>query len=489
MALGRAPDDPDLPTVLFYTDNGMGLGHLTRQSAIARRATGRFRPYFLTISAGYSLPRALGIPTEYFPSYALLGLTRAEWEPLFADRFVDAIAASNAVAVVVDHVRPPRVFRHLPSRTPDVTYIWSRRGMWQPDKNGDALKLAGCFDVIVEPGDVAAPIDQGLTSGRRDGALAAGPVVLIDPDEYLSRDEARAALGIPPTGRAVLLNIGDVDPDEIGRLTAHARNVISAAAPDPIHLFTPRHPLHADTIPPVDGVATAPVYPVARYFNAFDGVVSTSGYNSFHEIVVSGLPAVFVPHQHARTDDQHRRAEYAALAGRAHFAPTMYDPAFPHGVRRMLRPEEAAISQRTTEQLGEMTGADEIAAIIGEAALERPISAERAPAATPIARSDADTVPDDPLRPSLVLATDHDDDELRELADSLDDDELRRTIVLVRDGDGTPLYLRGIAFESVLDADEWDRLGLTEYDRYLDERVAQITERYGARVVDVAGAS
>src|SRR5690606_10366423 len=90
------------PVVVFFTDNGKGLGHVTRMLAVARRARGRFRPYFLTLSLGYQILRGQDIPAEFFPPYHHLGLTKGEWSPLLMERLAEVIAGTEARAVVVD---------------------------------------------------------------------------------------------------------------------------------------------------------------------------------------------------------------------------------------------------------------------------------------------------------------------------------------------------------------------------------------------------
>jgi UDP-N-acetylglucosamine:LPS N-acetylglucosamine transferase len=70
-------------------------------------------------------------------------------------------------------------------------------------------------------------------------------------------------------------------------------------------------------MPPVPGAHVVRVYPISRYLRGFDLVVSASGYNSFHELIAFGIPAVFVPNRETALDDQVSRARFAAAAGAA----------------------------------------------------------------------------------------------------------------------------------------------------------------------------
>ena len=69
--------------------------------------------------------------------------------------------------------------------------------MWRANRNLAAIRLAAGFDVVVEPRDLAGPIDVGLTSKFHIGVNYVPPVVLVDDTEQVDRNVARQALGIP----------------------------------------------------------------------------------------------------------------------------------------------------------------------------------------------------------------------------------------------------------------------------------------------------
>lgn len=462
------------PVVLFYTDNGIGLGHLTRQAAVASHARGAFRPYFLTMSASYTLLRKLGLPVEYFPSYANLRISKQRWEKLMTDRFLEAIRLTGACVVVVDHVAPPNIFESLRAHTEGVKFVWSRRGLWQAGKNRGMLERSHSFDLIVEPGDLASPLDQGATAGRRHEVVPTEPIVLTNRSQYLPRAEARDQLRIPRSGQALLIKLGGANPSEVARAMSHTAAVVDSVTDNNFHLFAPLHPLHSSQSAKVERVRTAPIYPVARYLNAFDGAVSTAGYNSFHEIIESGMPAVFIPQDNAQIDDQSRRAEFAALCGRGGWARGVRDTTFRAAIAKMLRPREREIAEKTTAALGEMRGASAFAEIIAELALT---------SGTPghvLSKGAGDFDMFQKNEPAIATALDHDDAQLRELAVSLTESQIERTIVVVREGDPEPLHRNGITFESVMTESEWAALGRHGYARYISARISGIARRYRA---------
>ena len=167
------------PSVLFYSDNGLGLGHLTRQAAIASQSRGAFQPLFVTMSAGYTLLRRMGLPAEYFPSYGRLGITKRQWEPLLALRLLETLQLGGTGVVVVDHVSPPMIFHHLRNIAPGVRLVWVRRGLWQPGKNAGSLANSDCRCMGFHAGraSMSAASSAAISSSREtpatDGSINA----------------------------------------------------------------------------------------------------------------------------------------------------------------------------------------------------------------------------------------------------------------------------------------------------------------------------
>ncbi len=300
--------------IAFLTDNGHGLGHITRLMALARRLPPGYVSSFLTMSESFGLVRQLGFAAEYFPSARKLRCGRPAWDHLMLERLADQFETFRPSALVVDHVNPPVTLRALHAAHPDVAFIWCRRGLWRDDRAIDALRLHDVFDLVIEPMDVASPVDQGPTVRFRRQCYV-DPVTFLSADELVDRRSARHALGLPVEGEVVLLQLSADDPAELHSLIASTRDAVRSIAD--ILLFAPLHVLHAHALDPVDGVHMRPVYPVSRYLGAFDAAISTAGYNSFHELIMAAIPTLFVARDTDSLDHQSLRAEVAHLAGAA----------------------------------------------------------------------------------------------------------------------------------------------------------------------------
>ncbi|MEO2105875.1 MAG: hypothetical protein ABGZ36_09570, partial [Actinomycetota bacterium] len=114
MISGDVIGGADGPRVLFVPSNGMGLGHMTRAAAIARRlGEAGAMPILCVLSPLIDPLRQLGFMVEHIPSYASTPLERWHWQRLLADQLRHLIEAYEITAVVFDGVAPYRGVRQV----------------------------------------------------------------------------------------------------------------------------------------------------------------------------------------------------------------------------------------------------------------------------------------------------------------------------------------------------------------------------------------
>ena len=298
--------------VLFVSSNGTGMGHLARLLAIARRHAPGVCPQFLSMSRAVPVVASEGFAWEYAPSHRDLGIGPRRWNRQFARRMAALLERERPAAVVFDGTYPYDGLLWALQTAPGTRAVWSRRGMWRPGGDGGQLARSSRFDLVVEPGELAASADRGATASRRD-ALVVGPVTVLDPEELLPRAEAAAALGLDPGRPAVLLTLGAGNirdhSSELGLFVARL-----LAEPDLQILLT--QALIADELAEFgERVHARSVFPISRYLRAFDFAVAAAGYNSFHELVGFGVPTAFVPTPSMPLDDQPARGAVGGRAG------------------------------------------------------------------------------------------------------------------------------------------------------------------------------
>ncbi|MGC2240035.1 MAG: UDP-N-acetylglucosamine--LPS N-acetylglucosamine transferase, partial [Acidimicrobiia bacterium] len=182
-----------MTNVLLATSNGTGMGHLTRQAAVALSFGPGDRPTLFSLSIGLPLTLALGVNGEYCPSYDRPWLASSAWNSYLRDRLVAIIEETACEVVVFDGVAPYPGIGAATALVRDVAFIWLRRGMWRTGIGSKHLRRASYFDLVVEPADLGEPDASSDSSIRR-----VGPISLIEVLDPIPRDEARKELGLPP---------------------------------------------------------------------------------------------------------------------------------------------------------------------------------------------------------------------------------------------------------------------------------------------------
>ncbi|GGK89662.1 glycosyltransferase [Mangrovihabitans endophyticus] len=298
--------------VLLVSDNGTGMGHLSRLMAVARRLPGDMSAVIATQSHGASVAHQEGFLTEYLPSRKVLDMGKPRWTAFLRERLRHLIELHRPSVVAVDSVPHDGIVEAVGDH-PGVAWVWVRRAMWRRDLGAEWIERGPVFDGILEPGEFAAPADEGCTVADRDAVHAVDPITYLDPGELL--DDAAARSGLELDGRpAALLQLGAGNINDISSPIARMAGFLMNNG---FQVVLAESTIATEPLPRIPGVRVVKVYPVSRYLRAFDLVVSASGYNSFHELLSFGIPSVFVPNRQTGLDDQVARARFAAAAGTA----------------------------------------------------------------------------------------------------------------------------------------------------------------------------
>jgi UDP:flavonoid glycosyltransferase YjiC (YdhE family) len=326
--------------VLFYSSNGIGMGHLTRQLAIARRLPSDLSPVFVSHSLAVDVVRAFGFPAEHLPYHATYRQNRAHWNAALSERLDAALAFWQPSALVYDGNIPfPGLLAALHLR-PEIARIWVRRGLWGADRDLDALAASAGFDLILEPGEPADAFDNGPTALRAGEAVRVPPIRLLDEGERPGRAEACAALGLDPGAVNVLVAPGSGNNAATGALTDAALAALACRPGLGVVLAEWRIANRTLSLPP--GVARTSDYPFARHLGAFDFSIAAAGYNTFVEHLSAGLPTIWLPNEAPEQDQQILRARFASENGLGQTLRLTEGFALHATLERMLAPAERA---------------------------------------------------------------------------------------------------------------------------------------------------
>ena len=302
----------DKPTIILATSNGIGMGHLTRASAIASELKSFANPIIISMASGVvEVPKIAGVRFEYVPGRDRRWMGRFEWDKYLRDRIAALIDETGAKIVSFDGVVPYPGIIGVKNIRPDISLVWVRRGFWQKTPQRYLLNLQSkMMDLIITPGDYSQSYDKGPTTNRNDSTLVK-PISIYNPLNSLSKPEARKTLGIDPDRPAVLVQLGIGEADANAKLTAALTGLLSWPNLQVILTKDPIDSQGKNLAPAGLDIKVIRYFPLANVLNAFDAAICAAGYNSVHEELAASIPTLFIPNTRG-TDNQASRAAWAA---------------------------------------------------------------------------------------------------------------------------------------------------------------------------------
>ena len=312
------------PCIVAVVPNGVGLGHITRMMAVGKALQRErdVRLVFWSYSRAAEILQAAGFEVVLRQNAVHLKAHPPHWRHWEAEELARLLRHFDAQAVaydgggfdpfIVSALRAPGCGR--------IGVLWVRRGMMRPDTDAEMLESEQFCDLVIEPGDLAVEMDKGptrmLTAARQGFSrhFESAPTTLKPYLPVYSRREARKRLKLG-WGKHVLVSLGGA----FGDWTRLTEVMGASARRHGIKLIWAKSPLAP---PPADPAMAANVrhfYPLSRYLEAFDGMITATGYNSYHELMMGyDRPVLLAPTNNVRLDDQVARATWAADRGWAH---------------------------------------------------------------------------------------------------------------------------------------------------------------------------
>jgi predicted glycosyltransferase len=301
---------------LFFANDGLGAGRLTRTLAIARALRRQASPLELlvaTSSEADALLSAERIAAVRWPTPLAAresGWSDAARRALAARVVRGAIEGFRPDLLVTDtfpwgpHGELGGLVREVPRRA------LVRRSVRQ-ERAGEATLRAGLsdYDLAIVPDDPGEHRAESLPIP----AVRVPPITLFEAHEALDRETARARLGLPAQGRLILVSAGgggDADA------AAQAAQIAEAIA----HL--PGGPLPVLAVGPLargrsrsmgaTGVRQVEETPLQPFLGAFDGAIAPAGYNLAHELGKAGVPLALFAMPRPFDDQAGRAARFEA---------------------------------------------------------------------------------------------------------------------------------------------------------------------------------
>lgn len=301
------------PVILTVTSNGVGLGHLSRQLAIARAIGPRANVVFFSLSEAIEIARSMGYLAEFRPFRQRLELDFEAWNSYFFQEMREALSHYKPCLTLFDGNLPYAGFVDAVESYGQATSVWIRRGLWRtPQPN--SISREGFFDAIIEPGELCAPLDEGHSRPNPNSVARVDPVLMTPRDQLFDRTTARRVLKLPEDATLCLVQLGSEANFDMSLPRARLLEFLDSH-PDVIAVDV-RSPLHFEEQAGFhERLVMRKVYPLGQYLRAFDFAVCAAGYNTFHENIAAALPSIFIPNSNPIMDVQEARAEYGARAG------------------------------------------------------------------------------------------------------------------------------------------------------------------------------
>ena len=344
---------------VMMTSNGVGIGHLTRLLAIARQLPADSQTAFFTLSQGFRLAEAAGYLTQFVPYHGATGASNQAWNTALAEELGDFLDLIRPDILVFDGGHPYAGLLAALDERRTIKRVWVSRALWASEAP-EVSKRAAQFDLIIEPGELSARFD---TIGRkaREKAIVVGPIVLHPVQPRSTRDAARAELGIPQDALAVGLMLGAGTNFDFRSI----RNVILAdlGSRGGIDITEFRQPIAGRTQSEARHRVVSR-YPASTLTKAFDFMVTSAGYNSFHEAILHQIPTIFVPNEAGEMDRQILRARHARAIGCSEVLRASDRVRVKAVIERMLDPDVRREMQRRMRRLSLADGGVEAAALI-----------------------------------------------------------------------------------------------------------------------------
>ncbi len=349
--------------ILFVPTNGAGLGHLTRLLAIARRVK-RIDPskkiIFHTTSSAMHLILQEGFLGYHLPSKMLFPpeMSAKQWNAMLRDHLETVISIHQPETIVFDGAFPYAGLVASMRKKDGLRKIWVKRGQHKEGKAELVESKESEFDEVYVPGEAG-----GQNNMRKEGIKTyCEPVLYLDREELKDRESVRRQWNIPEGMKMVYVQLGAGKINDIHSTISILLNELLKR--EDVFVVIGESIIGNRMDLKMDRVLTLRDYPNSIYFNAFDLIVTATGYNTFHEVMYFGVPSILIPNENTKTDDQVARG---MIAGNAGAAIVLRDPGaadFEKAIEEALDEENNRNMRKNALSLVNENGAQQMAEMI-----------------------------------------------------------------------------------------------------------------------------
>ncbi|MGB1589733.1 MAG: hypothetical protein ACPHDO_05285, partial [Candidatus Poseidoniaceae archaeon] len=195
--------------VVMFPTNGVGFGHFTRMLAVAKRMKTKdpsLEIIFFTTMPTLHLLKPYGIPAHHIsgPKY-FKDMTSEEWNALLEEELNVCFETHRPSMFVFDGAFPYRGMLRAIQGRHTLRKIWMRRGTF---RKGSSIPVDSIehFNALIHPEDSVMQTENLINHGL--DVITCPPIVMLDKEDLLSRNEARSRLGLPDDVTVVYVQLG-----------------------------------------------------------------------------------------------------------------------------------------------------------------------------------------------------------------------------------------------------------------------------------------
>lgn len=299
-------------TILFFSINGIGLGHLTRLLAIARRIKklqANTEILFFSLCSAMHLVAREGFLGYHLPSIRGFPKSEKEWNNLLSSHLDQIISLHRPDIFVFDGNTPYSGMLSSIQKQSNMKRVWVYREL-RKNKNQQFM-YARYFDRIIIPNEAG-----GSLKGEPPKHICyCEPIIYLDKSELLPKESIRKQWRIPDHCKLVYVQLGSGQVHDIQTPLSMLQNILRQR--QDLFMVVGEHILGKGIEVSDDRMMVLREYPNSMFFQAFDLSISAAGYNTYHELMYFQVPTIFIPNVKSTTDDQLLRANYAQKHGAA----------------------------------------------------------------------------------------------------------------------------------------------------------------------------
>lgn len=295
--------------VLFYAVNGLGLGHVTRLLAIARKLRDiapEAEILFVTSSEAEDVIFREGFAAFKVPSKNMRmdGRIRTiTYSRLLHTVSVNVISAFHPHILIVDTFPSGSLQELLPVLRWDCLKVFIHREQRAEVASSQAmLSSLQLYDLVVFPHKENEILHNLPDELKR---FWAGPITIRERSDAITQKDAREYLGLPLNKKIVYVTFGGGGDAEIK--TALTTTIQGISNLPNINIAVATGPLFRGNLAHQPHITLVDHYPMSELFSAFDAAISAAGYNTTMELLHFGVPTALVPFER-QVDDQTKRA-------------------------------------------------------------------------------------------------------------------------------------------------------------------------------------